>query len=47
MRRNLMIVGIDVFHDPARKDKSIYGFVASMNRTYSRWYTTSVEQVTN
>ncbi|XP_071483412.1 piwi-like protein 1 [Diadema antillarum] len=34
----LMVIGIDVYHDPARGKKSIGAFVASMNRDLTRWY---------
>jgi aubergine-like protein len=33
-----MIVGIDVYHDAARKGRSVCGFVASMNPIVTRWY---------
>lgn len=33
-----MVIGIDIYHDSAGKKQSICGFVASMNRTCTRWY---------
>ncbi|XP_071952418.1 piwi-like protein 1 [Antedon mediterranea] len=36
--KNLMVVGIDVYHDSPRGKKSIGAFVASTNRTLTRWY---------
>ncbi|KAI0210741.1 Piwi-like protein 2 [Lamellibrachia satsuma] len=35
---NLMVCGIDVFHDIAKERRSIGGFVASLNKTCTRWY---------
>jgi len=42
--KNIMVVGLDSFHDPAAKDKSVYGFVASMNETFSSWLSLPVRQ---
>lgn len=33
-----MVIGVDIYHDAAGKKQSICGFVASMNRTCTRWY---------
>ena len=33
-----MIVGIDVYHDASKGSRSIGGFVASTNKTFTRWY---------
>jgi aubergine-like protein len=39
LQKNLMIVGIDVFHDAVLgKSRSITGFVASTNPHMTRWY---------
>ncbi|XP_066267753.1 piwi-like protein 1 [Branchiostoma lanceolatum] len=35
---SLMVVGIDVYHDSLTKGQSVGGFVASMNRHLTRWY---------
>ncbi|KAK3795239.1 hypothetical protein RRG08_056298 [Elysia crispata] len=34
----LMVVGIDSYHDAAKGKQSVGGFVASMNRLCTRWY---------
>ena len=34
-----MIVGIDTYHDSAQRNRSVVCMVASLNRTFSRWYT--------
>lgn len=36
--KNIMVVGIDVYHDASSKKESICGFVASMNRHCTRWF---------
>ncbi|KAK6165172.1 hypothetical protein SNE40_023615 [Patella caerulea] len=36
--KSLMIVGIDVYHDVAKGKRSIAGFVASMNKSCTRYY---------
>ncbi|KAL3877253.1 hypothetical protein ACJMK2_034986 [Sinanodonta woodiana] len=36
--KNVMIVGIDVYHDAANKRGSVCGFIASTNRECTRWY---------
>ncbi|XP_067673438.1 piwi-like protein 1 [Haliotis asinina] len=36
--KDLMIVGIDVYHDATKGKRSIAGFVASTNRTCTRWF---------
>lgn len=36
--RGLMVIGIDVFHDPTLKGASIAGFVSSLNDKFSRWH---------
>jgi aubergine-like protein len=33
-----MVVGIDVYHDASRGGRSVGGFVASTNRSLTRWY---------
>lgn len=42
--KSAMIVGIDSYHDPARKNKSVCGFVASCNSMYTKWYSRIVTQ---
>ena len=36
---NLMVVGIDTYHDTLRRGRSVAGFVASLNNTCTRYYT--------
>lgn len=36
--RNLMVVGIDVYHDSPKNKRSIGAFVASTNHTFTRWF---------
>ncbi|CAG2118607.1 unnamed protein product, partial [Medioppia subpectinata] len=36
--KSCMIVGIDVYHDPTQKGKSVVGMVASVNQAVSQWY---------
>jgi aubergine-like protein len=33
-----MVIGVDIYHDSAGKKQSICGFVASMNRNCTRWF---------
>lgn len=42
--KNLMVIGIDVYHDASRGKKSIAGFVASISPHMSRWYSRVVMQ---
>lgn len=41
---NVMICGIDTFHDSVKKAKSVSAFVASINNTYTRWYSKATIQ---
>ena len=34
-----MVVGIDTYHDTSRRGRSVAGFVASLNNTCTRYYT--------
>ena len=43
--KNLMVVGVDVFHDPSRRLPSIAGIVSSTNAAMSRWYSSTCFQV--
>jgi aubergine-like protein len=36
--KNVMVIGIDVFHDNARGRRSVLGFVSSTNKTFTRWF---------
>jgi aubergine-like protein len=35
---NCMVCGIDAFHDATKKGGSVAGFVASINQTFTRWF---------
>lgn len=35
---DLMVCGMDVYHDPTRRGSSVTGFVASLNQPLTRWY---------
>lgn len=41
---NVMICGIDTYHDAGNKGNSVSAFVASQNRQYTRWYSRAVVQ---
>jgi len=43
--KNLMVIGVDVYHDPTRRGQSIAGIVASMNHTFSRWHSSTCFQM--
>ncbi|XP_055590596.1 protein argonaute-3 [Uranotaenia lowii] len=36
--QNVMIAGIDTYHDPRQKSSSVSALVASLNGDYTRWY---------
>ena len=42
--KDLMIVGIDVYHDASRKGSSFAGVVSSMNDLATRYYSMVKEQ---
>uniref|UniRef100_A0A1B0BUS8 Piwi domain-containing protein n=1 Tax=Glossina palpalis gambiensis TaxID=67801 RepID=A0A1B0BUS8_9MUSC len=42
--KNVMICGVDVYHDATQKGNSVAAFVASLNQKYSRWYSKAVIQ---
>lgn len=33
-----MIVGIDIYHEKKKQFSSVLGIVASVNKTFSQWY---------
>lgn len=37
--KNCMIIGIDVYHDPSQRGKSVVAIVSSLNPVVTRWYT--------
>nr|DBA30176.1 TPA: hypothetical protein GDO54_006191 [Pyxicephalus adspersus] len=45
--KNLMVIGMDVYHDPSRGLRSVTGFVASINNSLTRWYSSVVFQLPN
>lgn len=42
--KNCMVIGIDVYHDSLQKGTSVAGFCASMNSTFTKYYTRVVFQ---
>ncbi|KAH8414715.1 hypothetical protein KR215_000969 [Drosophila sulfurigaster] len=42
--KKVMICGIDSYHDPSQKSSSVAAFVASLNATYTQWYSKAVVQ---
>jgi hypothetical protein len=38
LQENCMVCGIDAFHDTGRRGGSVAGFVASLNQTFTRWF---------
>ncbi|XP_075063228.1 piwi-like protein 2 [Mixophyes fleayi] len=43
--KHLMVIGVDVYHDPSRGLRSVTGFVASINHCVTRWYSRVVFQL--
>jgi len=41
---NIMVLGVDVYHDPSRRGSSIAGVVSSTNMTMSKWFSSTVFQ---
>uniref|UniRef100_A0A8C5RCH7 Piwi-like protein 2 n=1 Tax=Laticauda laticaudata TaxID=8630 RepID=A0A8C5RCH7_LATLA len=42
--KQLMVIGIDVYHDPTRGKRSMVGFVASTSPIVTRWYSKVIFQ---
>ncbi|XP_055386701.1 protein argonaute-3 [Condylostylus longicornis] len=42
--KNVMICGIDSYHDNVNKSNSVSAFVASLNFNYTRWYSRAIIQ---
>jgi hypothetical protein len=38
LQDNCMVCGIDSFHDTTKKGGSVAGFVSSLNKTFTRWF---------
>ncbi|MBN3310147.1 PIWL2 protein, partial [Amia calva] len=45
--KHLMVIGVDVHHDSNRKNRSVMGFVASVNNSLTRWYSRVTFQMPN
>lgn len=43
--KNVMICGVDTYHDTKKKDNSVGAFVASLDQTYTQWYSRAVIQM--
>ncbi|XP_072490999.1 piwi-like protein 2 isoform X2 [Notamacropus eugenii] len=43
--KQLMVIGMDVYHDPSRGMRSVVGFVASINLSLTKWYSRVVFQM--
>ncbi|XP_044863624.1 piwi-like protein 2 isoform X2 [Mauremys mutica] len=43
--KQLMVIGMDVYHDPSRGMRSVVGFTASTNHALSKWYSRVVFQM--
>ncbi|XP_009996166.1 PREDICTED: LOW QUALITY PROTEIN: piwi-like protein 2 [Chaetura pelagica] len=43
--KQLMVIGMDVYHGPSRGVRSVIGFVASMNHVLTKWYSRVVFQL--
>lgn len=42
--KNVMICGIDTYHDAIKTNNSVSAFVASLNGAYTKWYSRAVIQ---
>lgn len=42
--KNVMICGVDTYHDAKKQDNSVSAFVASLNDSFTRWYSRAVIQ---
>ncbi|KAL4660173.1 piwi-like protein 2 [Arapaima gigas] len=45
--KNLMVIGVDVHHDPSKRNRSVMGFVASLNSLITQWYSRVAFQMPN
>ncbi|XP_043392252.1 piwi-like protein 2 isoform X5 [Chelonia mydas] len=43
--KELMVIGMDVYHDPSRGMRSVVGFIASTNHAVTKWYSRVVFQM--
>ncbi|XP_043392250.1 piwi-like protein 2 isoform X3 [Chelonia mydas] len=44
-QKELMVIGMDVYHDPSRGMRSVVGFIASTNHAVTKWYSRVVFQM--
>ncbi|XP_061189699.1 piwi-like protein 1 isoform X2 [Saccostrea echinata] len=44
--KNLMVVGVDTYHDSAKKGRSVGGVICSLNKTLTRYYSRTTFQHT-
>lgn len=42
--KKTLVCGVDVYHDPTRGGRSVVGFIASLNNTFTRWFSIVVFQ---
>ncbi|KAK6313318.1 hypothetical protein J4Q44_G00166650 [Coregonus suidteri] len=45
--KHLMVIGVDFHHDTSKKNRSVMGFVASLNSLLTRWYSRVTFQMPN
>lgn len=45
--QNVMICGIDTYHEIGQKSKSVSAFVASLNSSYTKWFSKAIIQTKN
>lgn len=45
--KNVMICGTDTYHNPSKQVNSVVALVASLNNTYTRWYSKATIQSNN
>lgn len=42
--KNVMICGIDTYHDANKKQNSVSAFIASLNATFTQWFSRATIQ---
>ncbi|XP_032869778.1 piwi-like protein 2 [Amblyraja radiata] len=45
--KQLMVIGMDVYHDPVMGKRSVVGFVASLNKAMTKWFSRVAFQMPN
>lgn len=43
-KKSVMICGMDTYHNPSKTERSVGAFVASLNNTYTKWYSKATIQ---